>query len=49
MLVVTSMALAAKASLWEASLLGSLAAAVQVSRVGNIPLEPQDLLRELEA
>lgn len=49
MLVVTSMALAAKANLWEASLLGSLAAAVQVSRVGNIPLEPHDLLRELEA
>lgn len=49
MLVVTSMALAADATLWEASLLGSLAAAVQVSRVGNIPLEPQDLLRELEA
>lgn len=49
MLVVTSMALAAEANLWEAALLGSLAAAVQVSRVGNIPLEPHDLLRELEA
>ena len=47
MLVVASLALACGASIWEASVLASLAAAVQVSRVGNIPLKPEDLLREL--
>lgn len=47
MLVVASLALACGASIWEASVLASLAAAVQVSRVGNIPLKSEDLLREL--
>jgi rfaE bifunctional protein kinase chain/domain len=47
MLVVASLALASGASIWEASVLASLAAAVQVSRVGNIPLRPEDLLRAL--
>jgi rfaE bifunctional protein kinase chain/domain len=47
LLVVASMALARGASLWEASLLGSLAAAVQVGRVGNTPIQAGELLREL--
>jgi rfaE bifunctional protein kinase chain/domain len=47
MLVVGSLALASGASIWEASVLASLAAAVQVSRVGNIPLRPEDLVRAL--
>lgn len=47
LLVVASMALARGASLWEASLLGSLAAAVQVGRVGNMPIQAGELLREL--
>ena len=47
MLVVASLALASGASIWEASVLASIAAAVQVSRVGNIPLRAEDLLREL--
>lgn len=44
LLVVTSLALAAGASLWEASLLASVAAAVQVSRVGNLPVTPGEIL-----
>lgn len=44
LLIVAGMALAAGADIWEASLLGSVAAAVQVSRLGNIPLERRELL-----
>ncbi len=38
LLIFSGMALAAKATIWEAALLGSLAAGVQVSRVGNTPI-----------
>jgi len=47
LLVLASLALAAGANIWEASVLGSLAAAAQVSRIGNSPLSPSDLLKEL--
>jgi len=30
-------------SIWEAALLGSAAAAMQVSRLGNSPLKPEEL------
>jgi bifunctional ADP-heptose synthase (sugar kinase/adenylyltransferase) len=46
LLIVGAMALATGSTIWEAACLGSLAAAVQVSRVGNIPLQPQELLKE---
>ncbi|MFM7338073.1 MAG: bifunctional ADP-heptose synthase, partial [Actinomycetota bacterium] len=38
MLVAASLALTVGANLWEAGLLGSLAAAIQVGRVGNTPI-----------
>ncbi len=38
MLVVSSLTLAAGGNIWEAACLGSIAAAIQVSRVGNCPL-----------
>lgn len=41
-LITSSMAMASKANLWEACLLGSIAAFIQVSRVGNIPLTPNE-------
>lgn len=47
LLVATSLALATQASIWEASYIGSLASAVQVSRVGNIPLKNKELLKVL--
>jgi rfaE bifunctional protein kinase chain/domain len=47
MLITSAMALACGGTIWEAACLGSLAAAVQVSRVGNTPLRTDDLLREL--
>jgi sugar/nucleoside kinase (ribokinase family) len=47
LLIVSALALATGADIWEAALLGSLAAAVQVGRVGNTPLNPKEFLREL--
>ncbi len=48
MLITSSMALASGASIWEAAALGSVAAAVQVSRVGNIPLKSVELLDQIQ-
>jgi len=39
LLVTSAMCLASGGSIWEAMFLGSIASAVQVSRVGNTPLE----------
>ena len=47
-LVSSAMALSAGASIWEASYLGSLASAIQVSRVGNIPLKSEELEEVLQ-
>ena len=47
LLIASSMALACGGNIWEAACLGSLAAAVQVGRVGNTPLRREELLREL--
>jgi rfaE bifunctional protein kinase chain/domain len=43
----TSLALRAGADIWSAVYLGAVAAACQVSRVGNIPLKRQELADEL--
>lgn len=48
LLITSSMLLASGSDIWQAAYLGSLAAAVQVSRMGNLPLKIQDLLTELE-
>ena len=34
-------------SIWEAAIIGSLAAAIQVGRVGNTSLQIKELLKEL--
>lgn len=47
LLITSAMALACGGSIWEASCLGSIAAAIQVARVGNTQLCTQELLREL--
>ena len=47
LLTVTSMALAVGCDIWQASYLGSVAAACQVSRVGNKPLTASELMVEL--
>lgn len=47
LLISSSMALAVGANIWQSLYLGSVAAACQVGRVGNMPLSPQDLAIEL--
>ncbi len=47
LLTCASMALCVGANIWESSYLGSLAAAIQVSRIGNIPIQKNELLKEL--
>lgn len=46
-LTSTSMAKIVGASIWESAYLGSLAAAIQVSRVGNIPIKKDELIKEI--
>ena len=47
LLIASAMTLACGGTIWEAACLGSLAAAVQVSRVGNTPLRTEELVSEL--
>lgn len=47
LLITSALTLASGGTIWEAACLGSLAAAVQVGRVGNTPINIGELLREL--
>jgi len=47
LLTCSSMALAVGANIWQSAYLGSIAAAIQVSRVGNIPIKKEEILKEL--
>jgi len=47
MLVGSSMALATGATIWEAALLGAMAASIQVGRVGNLPIGSNEMLELL--
>ena len=47
LLITSAMTLACGGTIWEAACLGSLAAAVQVGRVGNTPLRTEELMREI--
>jgi len=47
LLACASIALAAGGTIWQVAYLGAIAAALQVSRVGNSPVTSQDLFREL--
>lgn len=48
-LTCASLALISGADLWQAAYLGSLAAACQVGRVGNVPIRPGDIEAEIDA
>ena len=48
LLATATVALGAGANIWEAVYLGSLAAAIQVSRNGNVPVQRDDLLALLD-
>jgi len=47
LLITSALALVGGANIWEAACLGSLAAAIQVGRVGNTPLNAKELTEEL--
>lgn len=47
MLIATALGLVCGGNIWEAACMGSLAAAVQVGRVGNTPLSAKELKAEL--
>jgi len=47
LLITSSLALAAGATIWESAYLGSVAAACHVARIGNLPLSVNELLQEL--
>ena len=47
LLVSGALTMTAGGSIWESALIGSLAAAIQVGRVGNTPLKSKELLKEL--
>jgi rfaE bifunctional protein kinase chain/domain len=48
LLTCSSMALCVGSSVWQSAYLGSLGAAIQVSRIGNIPIKKDELLQELD-
>jgi len=47
LLIASALTLAWGGNIWEAACIGSLAAAVQVGRVGNTPIEVREMLQEL--
>lgn len=47
LLITSAMTLASGGNIWEAACLGSLAAAIQVGRVGNTPIRIKEILQEL--
>jgi len=47
LLITSAMATASGANIWESAVLGSLAAAIQVGRVGNIPLQLNELKSQI--
>jgi len=48
-LITASMTIVQGGDIWMASYLGSVAAACQVGRVGNIPLSRKELIDEIAA
>lgn len=46
-LIVSAMAMCQGTNIWEASCLGSVAAAIQVNSIGNTPITSQNLLEEI--
>jgi rfaE bifunctional protein kinase chain/domain len=47
-LITASLALSSGANLWEASLIGSIAAFIQVGRDGNLPITKDEILRVIK-
>ena len=48
LLAGTSLYLANGGSIWEASIVGSYLASIQIGRMGNIPIKIKDLLSKIQ-
>jgi rfaE bifunctional protein kinase chain/domain len=47
MMITSAMILASGGNIWEAASIGSIAAAIQVGRIGNVPLQQSELINHL--
>ena len=47
LLISSALSLCAGATIWEAGCIGSIAAAIQVSRVGNSPIQIDEIIDQL--
>jgi len=47
LLMISALTLAAGGNIWESAYLGAIAAAIQVGKIGNMPVEHIELMREL--
>lgn len=47
LLVASSLALSVGANIWQSAYLGQIASALQVSRLGNIPIQKDELIKEI--
>ena len=43
MLTISSLVLAVKGKIWEATLLGSIAASLQINKIGNSPVKIEEI------
>ncbi len=48
LLISSSMAIALNSNIWETSFIGSLSAALQISKIGNIPVRSKELINNLK-
>lgn len=48
LLISSAMTLAMRGNIWEAAIIGSIASAIQVSKVGNIPLTANEILKQIK-
>jgi rfaE bifunctional protein kinase chain/domain len=49
LLITSALCMASGATIWETAIIGSLAAAIQVSRVGNIPITREEVQRAIKS
>jgi len=47
MLIASALTMVAGGNIWESALIGAIAAGIQVSRVGNIPLTSDEIIKEI--
>lgn len=48
LLISSAMSLATGANIWMSSYIGSIAASIQVSRLGNIPIKKEEIIQEIK-